>query len=546
MNHIKKTTPTTIPNGLGWWNLYFIIKLALFTQDKIDFHPLENFALVAFLLLPLHTKWLQSIRNIISIPIAIWLAHYDSFFPPLSRLWSQIDGLLDFQFSYLVELAMRFISGKALLALFILIVAYYFLNQIFKITNFVIIAMVYFSIPSSFFKVEPSITVASSTTPQTSTVVKNRSAPNDTSGPITDQVLNNAMDAFFESESNRIVSFPEEITQKKPFDILFVSVCSLAWDDIDISGLNGHPIFQEFDLIFDNFTGGTSYSGPALVRLLRASCGQEPHEALFKPASSDQCYLFDNLKKLGYGQNLMLNHNGQFDNFTGLIKDQGHVSAPIMSNDDLSPYQTGFDGSNIYRDGDILSKWLNERPNNKTERIAALYNTISLHDGNHIISSGKEVGLPGYKHRLNNLFDDLYSFFKEVEASKQNVMLVLVPEHGAGMRGDKMQIPGMRDIPSTTVVHTPVAIKMFGPDIKRTGEPYHVKASSSYLALSTFISRILSDDTYAKGSFDPKALAKDLPETKMVAQNSGTTVMEYNGKPYVTLDNKTWEPYPQR
>ena len=67
----------------------------------------------------------------------------------------------------------------------------------------------------------------------------------------------------------------------------------------------------------------------------------------------------------------------------------------------------------------------------------------------------------------------------------------MVPEHGAGMRGDRMQISGMREIPAATIVHTPVAMKIFGPNMKRTGETYHVKAPSSYLAISTLVSRLL-------------------------------------------------------
>lgn len=67
--------------GLGWWNIYFIIKIGLFSQDIISFHPLENFALVAFLLIPLTPKALKVMRQCIAIPAGLWLLHFDSFLP---------------------------------------------------------------------------------------------------------------------------------------------------------------------------------------------------------------------------------------------------------------------------------------------------------------------------------------------------------------------------------------------------------------------------------------------------------------------------------
>ncbi|OEF28971.1 cellulose biosynthesis protein BcsG [Vibrio rumoiensis] len=542
MKKYNKTTEQTMMLGLGWWNLYFIIKLALFSQGTIGFHPIENFAFVIYLLIPLRHKLLRLTRTIAAFPIAFYLGHYDSFLPPLDRLWAQMGALMDFKLDYLLELASRFVSPQALLAIVVLAFAYYFLNRIFRVSIFVIAAMIYFSLP----KPSPQVTAPVAAVPAaTSTTASASPAAADESGPVNDSVLNEAKQNFFDNEANRVSTFTDSSAQSAPFDLLFLSICSVAWDDIKIAGLEDHPLFKEFDIMFDNFSAATSYSGPALVRLLRASCGQEQHEELFKDAPKQQCYLFDNLAKLGYGENLMLNHNGSFDNFTGLLKDEGHIEAPIMSKDGLQPYQAAFDGSNIYRDSDILNRWLTNREKDKQDKVVALYNTISLHDGNRIIKDSGETGMVSYKHRLKNLLDDLYAFFETLKKSNRNIVVMLVPEHGAGMRGDKMQISGMREIPAATIVHTPVAMKIFGPNMKRTGDTYHVKDPSSYLAVSTLISRLLDQNIYSKGSFDPKALSQDLPQTKMVAQNSGSTVLEYNNKPYVSLDGQTWQEYPQ-
>lgn len=531
-------------NGLGWWNLYFIIKIILFTQGKIDFHPVENITLVVWLLLPLSHTRLALARTTLAIPAALWLFHYDSFLPPLDRLWGQIGQLLQFDTGYLFELAMRFISLQALMAFGILIFAYYFLNQILRISVFVILAMLYISVAQT-SAVKPVTTTEK--TVATNTPTSNRDTVNatDESGPVNDVVLNQAKQRFFDEEAKRTSVFPSSLAQgAQPFDLLFLSICSVAWDDIEIAGLADHPLFKEFDIMFDNFSAATSYSGPALIRLLRASCGQEAHEALFSPPASKQCYLFDNLAKLGYEENLLLNHNGQFDDFIGLIKQDGDLGVPMMSQANLPPYQSAFDGSHVYRDADMLKRWLEQRQKDTSGKVAALYNSLSLHDGNRIISASKEVGLVSYTHRLKNLLDDLYAFFQVLKASKRNIVVVLVPEHGAGMRGDKMQISGMREIPAKTIVHTPVALKVFGPSIAREGETYHVTAPSSYLALSDIISRMLEQNIYANTTFNAETLAGNLPETKMIAQNSGTTVMEYNGKTYISLDNETWEEYP--
>ncbi|MDD9195106.1 cellulose biosynthesis protein BcsG [Aliivibrio sp. S3MY1] len=530
--------------GLGWWNIYFIIKIGLFTQDMISFHPLENFAFVAFLLLPLKPRALKIIRQCIAVPIGLWLMHFDSFLPPLNRLWGQIGQLLQFDLSYLVELAGRFISPQAFLALFVLIFAYYFLNQVFRISVFVILALIYISLPQSIFNSQAKETVIAQQPTITQTTTPSQQSI-DESGPVNDAVLNQAKELFFNNEAQRRVTFPSAAPSTK-FDLLFLSICSVAWDDIEIAGLEHHPLFKEFDVIFDNFSAATSYSGPAVIRLLRASCGQETHQELFSAPSSKQCFLFDDLAKLGFQENLLLNHDGKFDDFLGLLKEGGDLQAPLMSQAGLEQYQSAFDGSPIYRDKEVLTRWLGNRENEQDSSVVALYNTISLHDGNRIIGASGKVGLVSYKLRLKNLLDDLYDVFQTLKASKRNVVVMLVPEHGAGMRGDKIQIAGMREIPSSTIVHTPVGMKIFGENITRTGDTVHINAESSYLAVSALVSRILEQDIYSQKTFDPKALTQGLPKTKMVAQNSGTTVMEYNNKPYVSLDGSTWSEYPTK
>ncbi|WP_104025593.1 cellulose biosynthesis protein BcsG [Vibrio hyugaensis] len=538
-SHSKQTTQFMI--GLDWWNIYFIAKVALFLQGIIDFHPLENFALLLFILLPVPVKALNVLRHVIAVIIAAWLLHYDSFLPPLERLWDQAGQLMQFEFSYLVELLGRFISVQALLGLFVLCAAYYILSKFLRVSVFVVIAMIYVSIPKT---PESSVTVETAQpAPPATTEVAETTQPQVTE--INDESLNSMTADFFANEASRSVSFSPDSAQDAPFDLLFLSICSVAWDDIEIAGLADHPLFTEFDVMFDNFSAATSYSGPAVVRLLRASCGQQQHSQLFEPAPK-QCYLFDNLKDLGFKENLLMNHNGVFDSFLELIKKDGDLQTDLISQEEFKPYQKSFDGSAIFRDKQVLDKWWQQRISSDDEKVVALYNSISLHDGNRIINANSTTSMVSYKKRLKNLLDDLYAFFKELEASKRNIVVALVPEHGAGMRGDRMQISGMREIPAPTIVHTPVGIKVFGEGIQRQGSTEHVKAPSSYLALSQLVSNILEQNIYEQKSFSPSKLAGNLPETRVVAQNSGSTVIEVDGKYYVSLDGTSWIEYPTK
>ncbi|MGI9950363.1 cellulose biosynthesis protein BcsG [Vibrio hyugaensis] len=538
-SHSKQTTQFMI--GLDWWNIYFIAKVALFLQGIIDFHPLENFALILFILLPVPIKALNVLRHVIAVIIAAWLLHYDSFLPPLERLWDQAGQLMQFEFSYLVELMGRFISVQALLGLFVLCAAYYILSKFLRVSVFVVIAMIYVSIPKT---PESSVTVETAQpAPPATTEVAETTQPQVTE--INDESLNSMTADFFAKEASRSVSFSPDSAQDAPFDLLFLSICSVAWDDIEIAGLADHPLFKEFDVMFDNFSAATSYSGPAVVRLLRASCGQQQHSQLFEPAPK-QCYLFNNLKDLGFKENLLMNHNGVFDSFLELIKKDGDLQTDLISQEEFKPYQKSFDGSAIFRDKQVLDKWWQQRISSDDEKVVALYNSISLHDGNRIINANSTTSMVSYKKRLKNLLDDLYAFFKELEASKRNIVVALVPEHGAGMRGDRMQISGMREIPAPTIVHTPVGIKVFGEGIQRQGSTEHVKAPSSYLALSQLVSNILEQNIYEQKSFSPSKLAGNLPETRVVAQNSGSTVIEVDGKYYVSLDGSSWIEYPTK
>ena len=76
----------------------------------------------------------------------------------------------------------------------------------------------------------------------------------------------------------------------------------------------------------------------------------------------------------------------------------------------------------------------------------------------------------------------------------------------------------------------------------------HVAPPSSYLAIAEIIARLYAGPALSEGQrIDWSKVLADLPQTAKVSENSGTVVLDYNGKPYARIkENGGWLPYPQR
>ncbi|MBB3046971.1 cellulose synthase operon protein YhjU [Litorivivens lipolytica] len=523
--------------GLGWWNIYFKLKFALFYQGKIGFHALENLSFAAFLLIPLKQRALNILRNIVAIPVALWLFHYDSFLPPLSRLTAQMNQLLEFETSYLIELLMRFVPASAVLSLIVLIAVYYLLSRFFRVSVVVVVALVILAF-TSLPKEQSARPVGGNTAAPTLTSTSDDSLTSN-------EGINRYLSDFFRTEQDRMVDFSPALQARKDFDILLLSVCSLSWEDLAVTKLADHPFFSRFDVIFNQFNAATSYSGPALLRLTRASCGQPSHAALYEDTPA-QCDLFENLAKLGYSEELVMNHNGEFDSLLEKMRLYGGMESPLFPQGGMTAAQKAFEGSPVYSDLQMLSRWwqsrlLNAQPG---KPVAALYNTVSLHGGNQVIGEKPSFGEESFSLRAKTLFAELNEFFDILERSERDIVVVLVPEHGAGLSGDKMQIPGMREIPSPTITHIPVAVKFFGQGMERRDKVAHVEQPTSYQALAQLLDNVVEQDIYGKRRYMASEVARGLPETAEVSQNEGSTVIKLGDNHFISLDDRTWNEYP--
>lgn len=555
-NSTKNAAVTPSPlwhywRGLSGWNLYFLVKFGLLWAGYLNFHPMMNLVFMAFLLFPLPNSRLHRWRHWIAIPLGIGVFWHDTWLPGPESIMSQGSQIAGFSADYIWDLVTRFINWQMVGAFFVLVVAWLFLNQWIRITVFVVAAMVWVNVGPLL----PSINLWSTGQATTATAAATSSAPAaaagsttasgdlpaQTAAPTSDN-LNAWLNSFYASESKRTTTFPAQLPEDaQPFDLLVINICSLASSDIEAAGLMQHPLWSHFDIRFSNFNSATSYSGPAAIRLLRASCGQPSHTNLYQPAGN-QCYLFDNLSKLGFTQHLMLDHNGVFGDFLKEVRENGGMQSPLMDQSKLPVNLLSFDGSPVYDDLAVLDRWLQSPDMPAGGRSATFYNILPLHDGNHFQGQSKTAD---YKTRAQKLFDELDAFFTELEKSGRRVMVVVVPEHGAALQGDKMQVSGLRDIPSPSITHVPAAIKFFGMKAPHQGAAIDINQPSSYLAISELVARAVDGKIFTEDSVDWSAFTGNLPQTAAVSENSNAVVVQYQGKPYVRLNGGSWVPYPQ-
>ncbi|EMB4112124.1 cellulose biosynthesis protein BcsG [Serratia nevei] len=533
--------------GLGGWNLYFLAKFALLWFGYLNFHALPNLVFMAFLLMPIPSPRLHRWRHYLAIPIGIALFYHDTWLPGINSILSQGSQLAGFSAQYLLELINRFINWQMVGAAFVLLIAYLFVAQWVRVTVFTVAALVWLNIVNiagpavSLLPATSTASAGGANTPATSAPTAGDAAPAG-SLPPTSANLTAYLNQFYEREKGRATAFPATLpADAQPFDLLVINICSLAWADMEAANLQNHPLWSKMDIMFDSFNSATAYSGPAAIRLLRASCGQLSHHDLYQPVNQ-QCYLFDNLAKLGFKEQLMLDHSGVFGNFLKELREQGDMQAPLMSQAGIGNELTSFDGEPIYNDLELLTRWLDQQQKAGDGRTATFFNVIPLHDGNRFVGSSKSAD---YQPRAQKLFDQLNTFLDQLEKSGRKVVVVIVPEHGAALVGDKMQMSGLRDIPSPNITHTPVGIKLIGMKAPHQGSPLQIKTPSSYLALSELVSRLVDGKVFSESSVDWQALTQGLPQTPVISENDNAIVMQYQGKPYIRLNGGDWVPYPQ-
>lgn len=529
--------------GLGAWNYYFLLKFVLLSQGYLNFDALSNLVFAAVLLFPLRSLRLHRWRQWVALPFGLALLYHDTWLPGWRSIVNQGADVAGFSVSYLLELADRFINWQWIAVAFALLVGYLFISQWLRLTTFTVIALLWVNLSGvimPLFTHSPAPVVAQNTAAAPAQVAPS-GTDNTVNGPPTNANLNAYLAQFYQNERRKATKFPDALpADAQPFDLLVINICSLAWSDLDAVNLSNSPLWSRFDFVFSNFNSATAYSGPASIRLLRASCGQPSHHDLYQPAGQ-QCYLFDDLARLGFTSQLAMDHTGVFGNYIGNLRDDADMKAPLMSQAGLGYELTSFDGSPIFNDGQLFSRWLENQEKAGTARTATFFNLIPLHDGNRYVGSNKGAD---YHNRAQTLLNQLNTFMDQLDKSGRKVMLVVVPEHGAALVGDKMQISGLRDIPSPGITHIPVGVKFFGMQAAHAPSPMKIDGQSSYQAISEMVARAVDGKVFTTPAMDWKSFASNLPQTPLVSENENSVVMEYQGKIYIRLNGGGWVPYP--
>lgn len=523
---------------MGLWSFYFFGKLALYVGGYIDFHLLLNLAFAILLIVPLKHPPLRITRQIIAIPTGLALLYHDSWLPPLRRAISQVDNLQQFDTAYLIELLGRFVNPRVVTLLFVLLIVTVLLSRKLRMSTFAIVAILLVPTLMNFMEVirQPAIAGQAAGTATANTPISEKPASSDE--------LNTILADFYQSESTRKVFFKPPTDDGKPFDIVMLQICSLAWDDMAYVNLKNAPLMSRFNLIFDNFSSGASYSGPAAIRLLRSPCGQQKHEGLYKKADSG-CYLFNQFQQAGFTPQFLMNHDGHFGDFLGDVHRGGGLSVPLLPIDQAPVSMHAFDGSSVYDDYSELSHWWQERLKQPDPRVALYYNTMSLHDGNRLISKPSLNVVDSYHIRLDKLLNDVDKFMQDLSSSGRRVVVVFIPEHGAALRGDKLQISGLREIPSPAISLIPVGVKLIGLP-QASSSPLVINQPTSYLAVAQLLASLAANNPFDAPAFNLQDYTRDLPQTNFVSENEGTVVMRQAGRYMMRNPDLSWSEYPRQ
>ena len=550
------------------WNLYFLTKFILVATGVLQLDALWNIVLFAMLILtnPIKTRHplsLGSVRDLVFLPIAIALFLHEVGLVVSWALLNQIKQLFGFSLGYLAELIRRSVSPQMAWSVLALFLISRILNRYVRISTWVFCILIGISAahtlpsllnnanetdhqltfvhgrenlsPAELLALGPQEYQRLKQARQTDPLAKLRDTTDTGNSP------DSALRSFFQSQEGIL---PNALQTSSPdFDVIVLQICSLSWADLHTARQAQHPVVRNADFIFENFNTATSYSGPAAIRLLRGRCGQREHSKLYEP-EQDKCLLFKTLRESGFSIDMVLNHDGKFDNFSNTIhQNLGNPSEQPVPHSDMPLGVLGFDGSKVGRDGDALRTWWTKRLERNKPAVALYYNTITLHDGNRLPNSNQS-SLNSYPIRLERLLNDLQSVLSEIRLSQRKALVVVIPEHGAGLSGEYGQLVGLRELPTPALTKVPVFGYWLSPTQQKTtpnSGPFSVRQPTSYQAFSELLTRWMNLRSEQRDTVQWPVLLADLPSTRFVAQQGHITVVEHKEAYWMKVPGMDWK-----
>jgi cellulose synthase operon protein YhjU len=506
---------------MGLWSIYFFEKLYLHYRGFIRFDVLANLLFLIFIVLPLPKQFrdrrlITLARQTVNVVIALLLLWHDSWLPdPLHALrMLRENGMPSGE--YLLQFFLRLWSPGELLVL-AGIMLFSFLVRNFRKTA---------AAGTAVLLLLPLVVTSGG------------------AGRKSGAEVEQALGSFINAESTKHLRVAPPAAEGPGFDILILQICSLAWDDLHELGMEDHPFFKQFDLLFTNFNSVTSYSNPAAIRLLNADCGQRRHADLYT-ALPRECSLMDGLHARGYALRYARNHNGTYGKFDEEVRTLGHLAATPFMPQGLVAKKFMFDDSPVYDDRDLLEQWWTARQRAGEKKVALYYNSVSLHDGSHWISDREwwKRGHRGeYREFLQTLLAELTQFFDTLAASKRDVVVVVLGEHGRALRGNAIETPGLRDIPLPRITLVPVGLKLIGKKHNQgpSGRSVMIDKAASYFELASVLNAFAEESPFTSDRYTTRAFIDSIPQTPFVAENENNLVVRYDDEYYFYGKDRAW------
>ena len=516
--------------GLSLWAGYFFLKFLLFAENSINFNAVENLLFACFLLINLPYK---KILNFCCVVIAIALFWHDSKLPGLQSLIDNASLLLNFNLTYVLGLLNEILSWTYIVygAFAFLILRLLVLSRIISIVLTILVfgALIVLSMIEHTHISEHINEIKDQYTDVPTLYNKEKLQVKQANKGDIESVIKQ----FYAEEATRHINFPKQLApDAEPFEILILNICSVSWNDLQYVQMENAPLLSKFDILLNNFNSATSYSGPAALRLIQSSCGQVPHKELY---SNLQCNLFNDLAHLGFQKELMMDHNGNFDDYLVSIRKYGNFSEPLISQKSLPVALQAFDNSPIYDDTVMLNEWLTR---NHPKRSVTFTNIMSLHDGNHYPNQKKTAD---YKQRVQKVFSGIELLISNLEKEHRKVMVIIVPEHGANIKGDSVQIAGLRDIPNFSNTNVPVGVRFTGLKGNHPQKTIVLNEPTSYLAISELINRSLNGTIFTVSEPNWTQLTSQLPQTMPISENGSAKAILFHDKQYFKQGSKWLE-----
>jgi len=508
---------------MWFWTAYFFAKIYLYYKGILRLDVLLNLLFLVYLVISIPTRFkffklFTVVKFIISMILGVLLLFHDSWLPsPLGALnLAESKGMPSHEYVY--HFLLGFYNPKELGILICILFLCILLRKYKKIM----------AAGTALLLISPLLI-----------------SSGNVNHPSTEE-LERYLGSFYKAESTRLIHFNPSGSAKSAFDIIILHVCSLSWDDLNDVNMKGDPFFRHFDYLFTNFNSATTYSNPAVIRLLNANCGQRRHADLYNQLPKE-CSLVESLSVQGYEIQFARNHNGIYDKFDEEVKRYGHLDARPFPLTNLTATKSMFDDSPVYDDYSVLEQWLAARKKLGSKKVTLYYNTLSLHDGTHWAADKNwwvKDNLQQYRESVRDLFEDMTKFINLVARSGRDTIIILIGEHGRSVHGSPIAPPGLRDIPLPRIATVPVGIKFIGRkhSANQTGRQVIIARPTSYLALSSLLAAFTEQSPFASGRYWTHNFIDNIPQTDFVAENFGNIVLKRGSDYYLFGKDEKWIP----